>query len=79
MPTWGPSEQELAKARQAAIFASVASIDEVDQDDKVNDDDLDDDLGFVEEEDVGLVDALDAADLADHLRTDVDEIPSDDE
>ena len=34
------------------------------------DDDVDDDLGFEEEEDVGLADALDAVDLADNSRGD---------
>lgn len=37
-------------------------------------DDIDDDLGFEEEEDAGLADALDAVDLADNSRGDgVDE------
>ncbi len=39
----------------------------------VDTDDIDDDLGFEEEEDVGLADALDTVDLADNSREGVDD------
>lgn len=72
LPEWGPSEDELADARHIALSACVVEgeIEEVEGNTMDVDDDVDDDLGFEEEEDVGLADALDAVDLADNSRGD---------
>ena len=67
---WSPSNEDIAAARKANIVASVAENEQADWGGQVNvdDSDVDDDLGFEIEEDVGLADALDAVDMADNLR-----------
>ena len=79
LPNWGPSEQELAEARHTSLVACVV---EGEAEYSGDIDDIDDDLGFEEEEDAGLADALDAVDLADNSRgegVDEDDVFSDED
>ena len=79
LPEWGPSEHELANARHVSLVASVVEGDTEDITGLVDADDIDDDLGFEEEEDMGLADALDAVTLLDNSRREDDDVSSDDE
>ncbi len=60
LPPWGPSADALLNARIHSVTASV-SMDTEGSDD----DELDDQISDVDEEEAGLVDALDVIDLTD--------------